>query len=95
MDADADNVAVLNPQRVALLEGFVDEDWIAEALRGRCGHHVEPSWRDNGRAKRAVTRVDEVNSRPLRCGSYGGLLNLNLCPRVDLGKNYDDPTHSG
>ena len=59
VDADADDVALLNLFEVQLVERFVDENGIAELGRRCRRQHIEPPWRDNSGAKRHIARIDQ------------------------------------
>ena len=69
MDADADDIAARDAVEIDRIERFVDDAGIAVLARRRRGEHVEPPGRDDGRTKRNIAGIDEVNSHELRTKS--------------------------
>jgi hypothetical protein len=70
VDADADDVSGVDALGSDLLEGFIDEDWVACAARGGGSEDEEPSRGDYGRAKGIVAGVDQVDTHPNLLSSY-------------------------
>jgi hypothetical protein len=58
---DANDVSGLNALWHNLFQRLIDEDGITRLNGGGCGKHEQPSRRDDGRAKRIVAGVDQVN----------------------------------
>ena len=59
MNANSDDITGLNLIQVHLLQRFVYDDWVTVLLGSRASEDIEPSRRDDCRAERAITRVNE------------------------------------
>ncbi len=62
VDADADDVAGMNGLGYDLFEGLIDEDGVAGDGGCSCCKDKQPARRDDGRAKRIITGIDQVNA---------------------------------
>jgi hypothetical protein len=58
VDADAHDVPSHDDRGVEILEGLVDQAWIANGSGRRRGQHIEPARRDDADAERYVAGVD-------------------------------------
>jgi hypothetical protein len=61
MNADPNYVARAHIRCIERLKGLVNDDRVAMYSRRGRREHVEPTWCDDGRAKRDVARVNKVN----------------------------------
>jgi hypothetical protein len=90
MNTDANDVALLDPLELQLLERFVNKNGRAE-LGGRgCGQHVEPAGGDDGGTERHVARINEIN-RHFGVFSIGGVDGDRLCNFAHLLWLYRPP----
>ena len=62
VNADADHVAGLDRVVFHPLQRFIDQERCAVPRRRSRREHVLPPGRDDGRTKRHVARIDEVNA---------------------------------
>ena len=82
VDADADDVAGLDPAVVERLEALVDHDRIAPLAGGRGREHVQPAGGDDGYAEREVAGVDDEYAHGSLPGSCrrGRRRRATACP---------------
>ena len=62
VDADSDDVAGMDALRNNLFQGLIDEDGVTRDSRCCGGEDEEPSGSDDGRAKRIVAGINQVNA---------------------------------
>jgi hypothetical protein len=58
VDPDAHDVSGLHGACIEPLQGFIDDPRRAKAIRRGRRQHVQPPWRNHGRAERQVAGID-------------------------------------
>ena len=77
------------------LQCFVDDNRIAIGARRRRGQHIQPAWRDDRRAERDVTRIDEEYGHLLTQLESASWPYAKTSARERWTKSPKQPEHAG